>query len=108
MKRTTLLILLTILSTFINAKSDGPILKEKLTPPEINETQTLQKRAFIWIDGQWETVNNKYKWKTGHWTAKRIGFVFINGKWDKSQNGWQWIDGYWKKIDINKWLNIYS
>ena len=51
--------------TISNAQNQGPILAEKLEAPEQLIKQTLQKRALIWIDGQWETINNKYKWKAG-------------------------------------------
>ena len=89
-------------------QADGPVLVNKLTPPETNNIQTLQKRALLWIEGQWQTINNNYKWIPGHWTPKKIGYIFINGKWHKSNKGWQWKDGYWKKIDINNWLTLYN
>ena len=107
MKITTLIIMILLINTPI-AKAEGPFIQEKLAPPEKNISQTLQKRALIWIDGQWETVDSQYKWKSGHWTEKKIGYVFIDGEWNKSKQGWQWKDGYWKKIDINKWINLYS
>tara|TARA_B100000427_G_scaffold324620_1_gene330066 strand:- start:436 stop:759 length:324 start_codon:yes stop_codon:yes gene_type:complete len=107
MKQFLLIIIIILINTPI-AKAEGPFLQEKLSPPEKNITQTLQKRSLTWIEGQWVTVDNKYKWKPGHWTSKKIGHVFINGKWSKSNKGWQWKDGYWKKININTWINLYS
>ena len=89
-------------------KAEGPLLTEKLLNPVKTEKQTLQKRAFTWIEGQWEIVNNQYKWKDGHWTPKKVGYVFVNGEWNKSKKGWIWTDGYWKKININKWINLYG
>ena len=107
MKKTILTTTLSIFFiTFCSA--DGPILKEKLTNPEEYKRQTLQKRSFIWIDGQWEVDNNTYKWVSGHWVPKRMGYVFINGTWEKKSNGWTWKEGYWKKINMNKWINLYS
>jgi hypothetical protein len=94
--------------TISNAQTQGPILAEKLEAPETIVKQTLQKRALIWIDGQWEVQNGEYIWVSGHWENKKIGYVFINGKWTKKGKGWIWTDGYWKKIDINKWLNLYA
>tara|TARA_B100000427_G_scaffold301024_1_gene283911 strand:- start:329 stop:712 length:384 start_codon:yes stop_codon:yes gene_type:complete len=99
-----------VLSTIAisNAQNQGPILAEKLEAPEQLIKQTLQKRALIWIDGQWEVTNNEYIWKSGHWENKKIGYVFINGKWSKGSKGWVWTEGYWKKIDLNKWMNLYA
>jgi len=94
--------------TISNAQNEGPILAEKLEMPEKLVKQTLQKRSLIWIDGQWKIENNKYIWVSGHWEAKKIGYVFINGKWIKKSKGWMWTDGYWKKIDLNKWMNLYA
>ena len=88
------------------ASSNGPVLKEKLENPEKNVRQTLQKRAFIWIEGQWEIINNTYQWKSGHWEEKRVGYVFVNGLWEKTGKGWSWKEGYWKKIDISKWYSL--
>ena len=107
MKKILLLIIILIITTPI-VKAEGPFVQEKLSPPENKILQTLQKRSFIWIKGQWETVDNQYKWKSGYWIEKKIGYVFVNGEWNKSKQGWQWEDGYWKKIDINKWINLYS
>ena len=44
--------------TISNAQTEGPILAEKLEAPETIVKQTLQKRALIWIDGQWEVQND--------------------------------------------------
>ena len=90
------------------ASSNGPVVLEKLTPPETNKRQTLQKRAFIWIEGQWEIINNNYSWKTGHWIQKRVGYVFIDGEWEKKSKGWSWKEGYWKKIQLSKWYSLHS
>ena len=108
MKKVLLFTTIILLINCIQAKSNGPFLVNKLTPPEKNETQTLQKRSFIWIEGQWETINNEYHWKSGHWTTKRIGYIYINGQWGKKNNGWQWTDGYWQKIDIDKWMTLHG
>ena len=97
-----------ILINTLSVKADGPVLDKKLSPPETIETQTLQKRGLVWIKGQWQTINNKYEWKSGHWTNKKIGYVFIDGSWIESAKGWKWQDGYWKKINLNKWMSIYS
>ena len=94
--------------TISNAQNQGPILAEKLEAPETIVKQTLQKRAFIWIDGQWEVQNGEHVWVSGHWENKKIGYVFINGQWTKKSKGWTWTNGYWKKININKWLNLYA
>ena len=94
--------------TISNAQNQGPVLAEKLEVPEQIVKQTLQKRAYIWIDGQWKIENNEYIWVSGHWETKKIGYVFINGKWTKKSKGWTWTEGYWKKVDINKWLSLYA
>ena len=107
MKKILLIIIIILINTPI-AKAEGPFMQEKLSPPEKNIVQTLQKRSLTWIEGQWITVDGNYNWQTGHWTEKKIGYVFINGKWSKSNKGWQWQDGYWKKININKWITLYS
>ena len=88
------------------ASTNGPILLEKLIAPEMNKRQTLQKRAYVWIKGQWEIINNSYAWKSGHWVEKRVGYVFVNGAWEKKAQGWSWKEGYWKKIDISKWYSL--
>ena len=94
--------------TISNAQTQGPILAEKLDAPEKLVKQTLQKRALIWIDGQWKVESGEYIWVSGHWETKKIGYVFVNGKWTKKSKGWGWTDGYWKKIDLNKWMNLYA
>ena len=94
--------------TISNAQTQGPILAEKLDAPEKLVKQTLQKRALIWIDGQWKVESGEYIWVSGHWETKKIGYVFVNGKWTKKSKGWVWTDGYWKKIDLNKWMNLYA
>ena len=90
------------------AQNQGPVLAEKLEMPEEIVKQTLQKRALIWIDGQWKIEGNKYIWVSGHWENKKIGYVFVNGNWDKSSKGWTWTDGYWKEIELTKWMNLYA
>ena len=94
--------------TISNAQTQGPILAEKLDAPEKLVKQTLLKRALIWIDGQWKVESGEYIWVSGHWETKKIGYVFVNGKWTKKSKGWVWTDGYWKKIDLNKWMNLYA
>ena len=94
--------------TISNAQTQGPILAQKLDAPEKLVKQTLQKRALIWIDGQWTVESGEYIWVSGHWENKKIGYVFVNGQWTKKSKGWVWTDGYWKKIDLNKWMNLYS
>ena len=42
-----------------NAQNQGPVLAQKLEAPETIVKQTLQKRALIWIDGQWKVENNQ-------------------------------------------------
>jgi hypothetical protein len=91
-----------------NAQTQGPILAEKLEMPEKIVKQTLQKRALIWIDGQWKIEDNQYIWVSGHWETKKIGYIFINGEWKKTSKGWIWTEGFWKKIDINKWMTLYA
>tara|TARA_B100000902_G_C27120171_1_gene818241 strand:+ start:266 stop:592 length:327 start_codon:yes stop_codon:yes gene_type:complete len=108
MKRLFILVCV-FMSTYLFANSsDGLILKEQLTPPVKECKQTLQKRSYIWIKGQWDIINNNYIWVDGHWESKRFGYVFIDGEWNKKSNGWIWKKGYWKKIDMNKWLNLYT
>ena len=52
--------------TISNAQTQGPILAEKLDAPEKLVKQTLQKRALIWIDGQWKVESGEYIWVSGH------------------------------------------
>ena len=94
--------------TISNAQNQGPVLAEKLETPEKIVKQTLQKRALIWIDGQWKIDNNKYVWVSGHWKTKKIGYVFVNGQWSENNRGWTWTEGYWKTIDLNKWMILYA
>ena len=91
-----------------NAQNQGPVLAQKLEAPETIVKQTLQKRALIWIDGQWKIENNQYIWVSGHWETKKIGYIFINGEWKQTSKGWVWKEGYWKKIDFNKWMSLYA
>tara|TARA_A100001011_G_C14214261_1_gene801291 strand:- start:425 stop:757 length:333 start_codon:yes stop_codon:yes gene_type:complete len=84
------------------------VVLEKLTPPTKVVKQTLQKRAFIWIQGQWNIIEDRYVWRDGYWTPKKKGYVFVNGKWQSHKKGWVWNQGYWKKIDLKKWNSIYS
>ena len=95
-------------TTTIFAQKEGPALSKKLEKPVKTFTQTLKKRATIWINGQWEVDNNQYKWKKGHWTAKRVGYVFIDGEWHKKSNGWVWKEGFWKEINLDQWIKIYG
>jgi len=90
------------------AQNKGPVLAEKLEAPEQIVKQTLQKRALIWIDGQWKIEDNQYIWVSGHWETKKIGYLFINGEWKQTSKGWVWKEGYWKKIDFNKWMSLYA
>ena len=101
------LLIVLFTSTSLFAK-EGPFLENKLKKPNNEEKQTLQKRAFIWIEGQWKIEKNKYVWQKGYWERKRIGYVFINGSWIKKSKGWTWSQGYWKKIDLSKWMALYS
>ncbi len=104
-------LLITAIITILNMsliQAEGPILKDKLLNPEKIEKQTIQKRSHTWIEAQWKVINNQYQWKSGYWEEKRIGYVFVNGYWDKKTNGWAWKEGYWKKIDLKKWMNLYS
>ena len=101
------LLIILLANTSLFAK-EGPILENKLQKPTNEKKQTLQKRAFVWIEGQWKIEDNKYIWQEGYWEIKRIGYVFINGSWIKKSKGWTWIQGYWKKIDLNKWMALYS
>ena len=93
---------------FSNAQSTDVVLLKKLENPEQVKKQTLKKRAYIWIDGQWHFQDNKHVWVSGHWVAKKPGYVFVNGEWMRKNNGWVWVEGYWKKIDMKKWLVQYS
>ena len=52
--------------------------------------------------------NGEHVWISGHWENKKIGYVFINGICTKKGKGWVWTEGYWKKIDLNKWMNLYA
>tara|TARA_B100001142_G_C14057256_1_gene548288 strand:+ start:350 stop:685 length:336 start_codon:yes stop_codon:yes gene_type:complete len=108
LKLTFLTIILLLISTTLFSQNNGLYLENKLVNPTNEIKQTLQKRAFIWIKGQWKIENNKYVWQKGYWENKKIGYIFINGSWLKKSNGWTWIEGYWKKIDINKWMSVYS
>ena len=60
------------------AQNTGPVLAEKLEAPETIVKHTLQKRALIWIDGQWKIESNQYIWVSGHWENKKIGYVFAS------------------------------
>tara|TARA_B100000530_G_C15705824_1_gene387909 strand:+ start:301 stop:627 length:327 start_codon:yes stop_codon:yes gene_type:complete len=106
MKKIFLITIVMISVTLLEAKNNGPILPTKLIAPEKNEKQTLQKRAFVWIEGQWKIINDKYEWKSGHWEEKRVGYVFVDGKWEKKSKGWAWKEGYWKKINLSKWYSL--
>ena len=101
------IIVLSFMSISI-AQNQGPVLAEKLEMPEKLVKQTLQKRALIWIDGQWKIENNQYIWVSGHWATKKIGYVFVNGQWNESNRGWTWTEGHWKTIDLNKWMILYA
>ena len=108
MKTTITTTVFLILLNFNIVKANGPIIKQKLSNPDKEIKQTLQKRAFTWITGQWKFVNNKYEWIPAHWTQKKMGYVFIGGKWIQKNNGWIWQEGYWKKINMKKWMILYN
>ena len=84
------------------------IVLEIPKPPSEEVRQTIQKRSYVWIPAQWKLEEEKYTWVPGFWERKKVGYVFVSGNWIEKGRGYIWKNGYWKKINLNKWMMIYS
>ena len=94
---------------FLSFSQQDQIIVLEIPQPPIEEfRQTIQKRSYVWIPAQWKFEANQYKWVPGFWERKKIGYVFVSGKWIEKNRGYVWKSGYWKKINLNKWMMIYS
>ena len=101
------IIVLCAVSISTAIKNTGPVLAEKLEAPEQIVKQTLQKRALIWIDGQWKiekTINTSGSADTGKQKKLATYLLMANGsKHLKDGCGKKDIG---KKIDFNKWMSL--
>jgi hypothetical protein len=47
---------------------------------------------FIWVDGYWYAVGNRYKWHAGYWTRP----AYPGARWvAPHHDGERFFDGYW-------------
>ena len=90
------------------SQENQTIVLEIPQPPSEEVRQTIQKRSYVWIPAQWKFEANQYKWVPGFWERKKVGYVFVSGRWIEKSQGYVWKNGYWKKINLNKWMMIYS
>ena len=65
-------------------------------PPAPRYVRIERPRApgpdFIWVEGYWYPVNNRYRWHDGYWTrAPYQGAVWVGPRHD----GEQFFDGHW-------------
>ena len=102
------LLALLLLPFFTFSQQDQSVVMEIPSPPIEEVVQTIQKRSYFWIPGQWVFEKNTYNWIPGYWERKKAGYVFVSGKWIEKNKGYIWQSGFWKKINLDKWLMMYS
>ena len=72
-------------------------------PPPPRVVHILPRRPgpdFIWIEGYWQPVGNRYRWRDGYWVHP----PFAGGFWVSPRyDGRNYYNGYWERG--NRWTS---
>ncbi|MDP9171801.1 MAG: YXWGXW repeat-containing protein [Acidobacteriota bacterium] len=61
-------------------------------PPRILYQTPAPGPGFIWVDGYWYPVGNRYRWHQGYWTRP----PYEGARWiGPHHDGEQFYNGYW-------------
>src|SRR6478672_6167479 len=63
-------------------------------PPRMHRVETRQPGPdFVWIEGYWYPVGNRYKWHDGYWTR----LPYAGARWmGPRYEGGTFHEGYWE------------
>ena len=65
-------------------------------PPPPREEIVVFRPGFVWVHGQWQRDNDRWRWRSGYYERERPGYVFVEGRWERQGNTYVWIDGAWR------------
>jgi hypothetical protein len=53
--------------------------------------------GFVWLNGYWNWVGDRYEWTAGHWEAPRPGRHWVAHQWVRQGDGWRMKPGHWER-----------
>ncbi len=62
----------------------------------IAATAAMTRPGYVWVDGHWDWVGDRWAWTDGEWIAERPGFFWVQGAWivDGGRR-WAYRPGHW-------------
>ena len=67
---------------------------EEPPPPRAVVVET--RPGFVFIQGHWDRVGNRWAWRDGYWERERAGYVWEQGRWETRGRGHVWVEGSWR------------
>jgi WXXGXW repeat (2 copies) len=101
--RTKLLCSAAILSMSVAAPAWSQVHVYIGTPPppiRYENRPPFPGEGFVWVDGYWGTVGNRYQWVSGRWDRPPYaGAYWSHPHYDHYDRGWQVHEGHWDHED---------
>jgi hypothetical protein len=70
-----------------------PPIRYEVRPP-------MPGDGFVWVDGYWGVVGNRYEWVSGRWNRPPYqGAYWSHPHYDHYDRGWQIHEGHWDRED---------
>lgn len=70
-----------------------PPIRYEVPPP-------IPGDGFVWVDGYWGVVGNRYRWVPGRWDRPPYpGAYWSHPHYDHYDRGWRMHEGHWDRED---------
>ncbi|WP_425619459.1 hypothetical protein NA78x_003491 [Anatilimnocola sp. NA78] len=63
--------------------------------PKVERPESAPDANHFWISGNWQFVDDEYRWKSGFWAAGRDGWIWTPDCYTWTPRGHVFVRGYW-------------
>jgi hypothetical protein len=73
------------------------VVTEPPPAPRKEVVGTPPGAQYVWVQGYWTHVDNRWVWIPGHWQVRPTSTAtWVPGRWDRTVTGWVWTPGHWE------------
>lgn len=69
-------------------------VEEEPPPPRAFIVET--RPGFVFVQGRWTRMGNRWEWRDGYWERQRAGHAWEDGRWERRGRGHVWVEGRWR------------
>jgi hypothetical protein len=84
----------------------GAVVVDTPPPRPRRHVVMAARPGFVWVEGSWAYMGDRWVWQDGHWERERSGYLYVQGRWVNRAGRWHWVEPRWERRHMREGVRV--